>query len=229
MSEGSITRRGFREEIVKDGLTLWLDAGLPESYPGSGTTWFDLSGSGLHATGTSAITGGALRGDQAYNTASTSILNTDAHTVALMLQISGVNGSWSKILGYEPSGSDRSPGVWRRPHTRRLHWRYDPGNTSADFTIDSIGDDVGTEFVPLTWYYVCTTKNGADTRSYTNSVYLGQRNTANPKSAGNAAVRLYPGYGQNTSRMAMVHIYNRPLTHDEIRQNFEAVRGRFGI
>ena len=37
-------------KIVKDGLILYLDAANPKSYPGSGTTWYDLSGHGNHAT-----------------------------------------------------------------------------------------------------------------------------------------------------------------------------------
>jgi hypothetical protein len=33
-------------KIITDGLVLCLDAGNPKSYPGSGTTWTDLSGNG---------------------------------------------------------------------------------------------------------------------------------------------------------------------------------------
>jgi hypothetical protein len=36
--------------IVTDGLVLCLDAGNPKSYPGSGTTWTDLSGNGNNGT-----------------------------------------------------------------------------------------------------------------------------------------------------------------------------------
>ena len=36
--------------IVQDGLVLNLDAGNANSYPGSGTTWSDLSGTGNNAT-----------------------------------------------------------------------------------------------------------------------------------------------------------------------------------
>jgi hypothetical protein len=31
--------------VVREGLVLHLDAGTTRSYPGSGTTWNDLSGS----------------------------------------------------------------------------------------------------------------------------------------------------------------------------------------
>ena len=36
--------------IVRDGLVLALDAGSPRSYPGTGTTWFDLSGNDNNVT-----------------------------------------------------------------------------------------------------------------------------------------------------------------------------------
>ena len=36
--------------IVTDGLKLYLDASNPASYPGSGTTWYDLSGNNNNGT-----------------------------------------------------------------------------------------------------------------------------------------------------------------------------------
>ena len=36
--------------IVTDGLVLCLDAANSKSYPGSGTTWYDISGNGYNAT-----------------------------------------------------------------------------------------------------------------------------------------------------------------------------------
>jgi len=58
----------WEKQIIKNGLTLWLDADNPNSYPGSGNTWFDLSGNGLDATGSSPITSGSLGDTQPYTT-----------------------------------------------------------------------------------------------------------------------------------------------------------------
>ena len=41
-------RRG--SQILRDGLILCVDAGSEKSYPGSGTTFFDLSGEQNHLT-----------------------------------------------------------------------------------------------------------------------------------------------------------------------------------
>lgn len=44
-------KRFFGQQgIVTDGLKLWLDASNLSSYPGTGTTWFDLSGNGNNGT-----------------------------------------------------------------------------------------------------------------------------------------------------------------------------------
>ncbi len=36
--------------VIRDGLVMYLDAGVSNSYPGSGSTWFDLTGNGNHGT-----------------------------------------------------------------------------------------------------------------------------------------------------------------------------------
>ena len=55
-------------KIVTDGLVLALDAGSKKSYPGSGTTWKDLSGNGYNAT---------LTNSPGYNSGSGGGINFD--------------------------------------------------------------------------------------------------------------------------------------------------------
>jgi hypothetical protein len=40
----------YNSRVVTDGLVLCLDAANPKSYPGSGTTWTDLSGNNINAS-----------------------------------------------------------------------------------------------------------------------------------------------------------------------------------
>jgi hypothetical protein len=216
----------WEKQVVKNGLVLWLDADHPSSYPGSGNTWFDISGSGLNATGSTPIAGRVLKDTQPYTTASTSILNNDSHSIFFLLQINAVNGAWSKIFGYEPAGTDRSPGIWRKPTERRLHWKYDPGNTGEDLSANAVGV-AGAEFQPNRWYYVGVVKNGATATYYVDGVNLGTFSVSNPKTAGDSTIRLYPAYNQNTSRMSSVKIYNRPLSAAEVFQNYTAINNRF--
>jgi hypothetical protein len=43
-------RKLIPSAIPTDGLQVYLDAGNPNSYPGAGNTWFDLSGNNRHST-----------------------------------------------------------------------------------------------------------------------------------------------------------------------------------
>jgi hypothetical protein len=48
--------------IPTSGLTLYLDAGATDSYPESGTTWYDLSGNANHGTLTNGATYNSANG-----------------------------------------------------------------------------------------------------------------------------------------------------------------------
>jgi hypothetical protein len=213
--------------IVQSGLVLNLDATSPSSYPGSGTTWYDLSPSGLHATGASPLSGYALQFNNPYTTATTSILNTDVHSLFFSIKLSGGFSSvWDKIFGYEPSGTDRSPGIWRYPSNNIIHWRFDPGNTDSDFTSTATGayPAPGIEFSTSLWYYVGVCKNGATTSVYVNGVKLGDRTgLANPKTAGTSTIRLFPAYTV-AAQMRHVHIYNRVLGDAEVLLNYNLIK-----
>lgn len=219
--------------LITSGLVLCLDSGSKNSYPGTGTTWYDLSGNSLNATvNASYITSSALLSGVSASTATTSILNTDYHSIFFMIRFepngtypNGYSGNWEKIFSYNAGGSDRTPSVWRYPNNRLLHWRFDPGNTGADFAL--VG--TSTEFNLNTWYYVGVVKSGATAYSYVNGNLIVTSTVASPKTAGNASVILFESYTLSTAKLNCVHVYDRPLLLTEVTQNFNALRSRFGI
>lgn len=225
-------------EIVNDGLVLCLDSSNVKSYPGSGTTWFDLSPTKLNFTVNAGfINNQGLSTGASASSPSTSILNTDNHTIFFMYKINssesfpnGHSGSWSQIFAYPAGGSDRSPGIWRYPSNRLIHWRFDPGNSDADFssTASTTYPTSGTEFPLDTWHFVGVSKAGATAKTYVNGKKLADRTVSNPKTAGNAAINLWGSYTASAI-MNCVHVYNRELSEQEVLYNFNALRGRFGI
>ena len=226
----------YNTSIITNGLVLYLDAGNPKSYPGSGTIWTDLTGGGLNATGTASnISSIGVIAGASWTTPTTSILNTDTHSIFFMLKLNssatwpnGWTGSWEKIFTFAAPGTDRSPGVWRYPSQRYIHWRYDPGNTGADFGPNSIGGP-GAEFDINTWYYVGVTKNGSVATAYSNGVNLGTQTVANPKTSGTATIIVNESYSNPLNNVNFVKVYNRVLTNAEVLQNFNALRTRYGI
>ena len=220
-----VTQKKWPRTITESGLVLNYNLADTASYPGSGTTIFDLSNSKLNATGSVAPTGQALQPGQTYSTGTTGILNLDTHSIFFSIQINDTSGNWSKVFSYNGGGTDRSPGVWRYPSERKLHWRYDPNNTDSDFSSTATGgySSPGTEFAINTWYYVGGTKNGGTTIPYVNGAALGTRTgLSNPNSAGTAALILYEGYSGN-GKLRHVHIYNRVLSASEVSDNYSAI------
>jgi hypothetical protein len=225
--------------VVQNGLNLYLDAGIPQSYPGSGTNWNDLSGNALNASGTAAniSSDGAISG-ASWRTPSTNILDTDTHSIFFMLRMNssgtypqGYSGNWDKMFSYNAPGTDRSPGVWRYPSERKIHWRYDPGNSGIDFSSTAAGGypAPGTPFALNTWYYVGVIKNGATATAYVNGLSVGSVAVSSPKISGSTPVIINEYYANQLNNMNCVMVYNRVLTGAEVQQNFNALRGRFGI
>ncbi len=133
-------------------------------------------------------------------------------------------GAWDKIFTFNPSGTDRSPGVWRYPSQRYIHWRYDPGNSGCDF-----GNIGGGDFATNTWYYVGVTKNGATATCYVNGVSVTAATVSNPKTSGNANMWFFEGHtAADITNVNCCHIYNRVLSAAEVANNYNAIRGRFG-
>jgi hypothetical protein len=165
-------------------------------------------------------------------TDNSSILNNDAHSIFFAVRFNSTvgypnsfTGAWDKIFTYNPSGSDRSPGVWRYPSQRYLHWRYDPSNSGCDFGKNTSNQD----FDLNTWYYVGVTKNGATATCYVNGVYASQATVSNPKTSGNANTWFFEGHtAPDITHLSCCHIYNRVLSATEVANNYNAIRGRFG-
>lgn len=223
-------------QVVTNGLVLLLDSANPASYPGYGTTWFDLSPSGLNFTGSNASflnPGQGLNSGNTWSSASTSILNTDTHSIFFSIKFNSsttfpqsTDGNWQKMFSYNPPGSDRSPGVWRYPNVRLIHWRYAAGNSSADLGENAPADSGGAQFATNVWYYLGVVKNGATATLYVNGSSIGTTTVTNPKFAGNSPIYLFEAYTADLASMDNVQVYNRSLSATEVAQNYLASQGR---
>ena len=219
--------------LNRTGIVFITDTANSRSYPESGATWADLSGNSLNFSGNASyISSIGVTSGVSWSTSTTGILDTDTHSVFLMLKLNsngtypnGSTGGWEKIFSYNAGGSDRSPGVWRYPSERRIHWRYDPGNTGIDF-----GKDTSfSEFDLSTWYQIGVTKNGATALSYVNGINVGSATVANPKTTGTSGIVINEYYTNPLNNVNFIQIYNRVLSSTEVLQNYNATKSRFGL
>jgi hypothetical protein len=94
--------------IVTSGLVLCLDAANPKSYPGSGTTWTDLSGNGNNGTLVngptySSVNGGSIVFDGSNDYISTAYSIGTVSQQSISCWISKTNLQYSLILASSAS------------------------------------------------------------------------------------------------------------------------------
>jgi len=213
--------------IVTDSLGLALDCGFVPSYPETGSTWFDCSTNELDVSGGQFST---VNGDFALlsntndaQTASSNLLNTDYHSIQLVLQFKGSatypngwTGGWEQFIGYYSAGSDRSPGIWRFPDSRTIHWTYNPGNTYVNFGMDTNQ----TQFTLNRNFHVCMVKDGGTGTAYVNGVAVLSTGVVNPKVEGDSVFRFFDYYTADLMDIKGCFVYRKALSQSEILQNY---------
>jgi hypothetical protein len=224
-------------KIVTNGLVLALDAANKKSYPGSGTTWTDLSGNGNNGTLVNGPTfdGGNVGSivfdgvDDYVNLGNVqSINNVDAKTFSFWhyLQTTTV-GSTNLIFGYQSQTN---------PTGTRSY--FDDNNISGQLRVVENGVSFGTIpgfFVYDQWNNVTIVSGNLNITAYRNGVFIGARNgMLNPSVISNINFQIGYGYHsggdrRSSGKFSTLQIYNRALSPQEVQRNYEALRGRYGI
>jgi hypothetical protein len=218
-------------KIVTDGLILALDAGNAKSYPGSGTTWYDKSGYGNNGTLTNGPTfnSGSLGsivfdGADDYTSISHSnVLNLlEVFTLSFWVYptrnntqdyICSKNNSYAVIIGYQPG------------YVNFYNLRYQPTTTATQIPVSN------NQWVNIVYSKDLNSRTN-NWRGYKNgeSVFTLTQNftlTTNTSDLliGSAEVTLNFFKGN----IATSQIYNRALSAQEVLQNYNATKGRFGL
>lgn len=217
--------------IVRDGLVLYLDAANPKSYPASGTTWKDLSGNGndgtlVNGVGYDSSNNGAMVFDGANDYVE--ILGNESNTpssMTLFCFLYPKNTRPEEIIATQNAGDGYRFMSRIYQSNTGTRWGFRPSSGGTEYQGTSI-------LTNNTWYCLAVTYTTSNLILYLNgNVELNQTNPNNLAHGGD--IRLGDGIGG-----AQVHleadlpsfmIYNRALLESEIRQNFEALRGRYGV
>jgi len=225
----------YNPRIVTDGLVLALDAGNTKSYPGSGTTWTDLSGrgdTGTFGASTAAPTYSSANGgsivfdgvdDYVSITSNTNVAGLTTYSVSIWvycnLGSSGIDSRFFWRGNY---------GVLLSKDTNNIFFFYI--RSSITGTISNVGTSSS---VLGNWNNIALTYDGSTMRAYLNGNLAGSTSmTGGIIDDGPTIVRLglYPAAGFASScRISGCLEYTRTLSAAEIQQNFNATRGRYGV
>jgi hypothetical protein len=226
----------YNTSTVRDGLVLHLDAANPKSYPGTGTTWNDLSGNGNNGTlvngvGYSTASNGSMTFDGVNDYASFSIQHSSQLTVNFWVKKESYNTSNPALFSITPAtvtspdvqgSADKCVGGWVTPSGQIWGRIIDTANRNLNpSSLFVLGLNE--------WANITYVANGINFSVYKNSVY--GHNVAydgNIKTFGKLFIGPH-GPEYHNGYISNFCLYNRALTAAEIRQNFECLRGRYGI
>jgi hypothetical protein len=241
------------EHIITDGLVLDLDATNLFSYPGTGTTWSDLSPSGNDAT---LINGPTFQSDppaivfDSTDDRATIFDDNDVFQdddpwtaiVAYKINDAFVTSDSNGLVGSVRYFPETDPGGWGMIIQRvnstttylRIHLTIDDGVSLVSqqklFTTNLQHDE---------WYILAGSYNPdtSSVKAYVNGSLIGTLSVSNGWTV-NKTNRLgqihqatqggWNGIDYSAS-FGEVQIYKRTLSDDEIEYNFNARRGRYGI
>ena len=233
--------------IVKNGLQILLDAADRNSYPGTGTTWYDLiSGTSytpdnntpvFNISGISYVDFEASSnpGDNLKSTSGYSGMNTQNEYTRMAWFNHESDSSFRPIIGNSIGNNiDMALAIYNsKLHFRQYTNTYTSGTTSGDYGIDGTST-----FTAGTWNHgaIVVNRSSQSLKIYLNGELdkstsinvIGNSNSTTvmiggPDSDSYNGARMYDG------KVATAMHYNRELTADEILQNYLATKSRFGL
>jgi hypothetical protein len=205
--------------FVTSGLVVYLDA---DSYPGSGTTWPDISGNGNDTT---LVAPDYYAGPPAYLNFTGSnygilgpVINKNAYTKCAMIYLDAYYSN--NIL----SGRGDAPHAFWMGSSQNIRAGHD-GNWDG-----AVG---ATELNLNQWYFVACTFDTTDGfKLYVNGALDGTYTNNAPftgSDPGDCNIGAFQDGNNFYGRIPVALVYNRVLDGTEIQTVFGALRGRFGI
>ena len=207
--------------IVRNGLISCLDASDINSYPGNGTTWFDISYSGNNgALINGPIFNNELKGNITFDGVNDYVLQSSLNPTNFTCDITFSSTASS---GYIIRKINYGWGIWINSTGSITAWVDTDTNhrsTSKVFSYSGITNIVlsfGSSTINIFKNGVLTSTTNATTNSVyssVNGIYIGSDG---------------PNTGFLNGKIYSYKLYNRTLTTKELQQNYNALKNRFGL
>jgi len=224
-------RIAYLGNIATQGLVLDLDAAIKGSYPGTGTTWTDISNNGNNGT----LINGPTFSSADYGSIVFDGTNDFVSGSGVFLPTQGTITVWFKTsntytnnylfsLPWVSSGNNGFDLGFGGTTTFRGIITTTSGNAEITYS---------TTYSDNNWHMGALTYNGTNAILYYDGVARNSasttgtiRQTAN----GEFNVARFGSFGAYVAAsITNVTVYNKALSATEITQNFNALRGRYGI
>jgi hypothetical protein len=213
-------------EIVTADLTMRLDASNSSSYPGSGSTWFDLAGTqdNISLVNSPAYTSGS----PSYFSFNGSTQRGSGTALNVIPATSYTKSLWFYLNAYVDNNlvsSDTGGHFMFFAGGNKLYSGH--ANWGSYTLYPSV-----TSFSLNTWYYAALTFNTTDGFNlYVNGSFDSSYTADKSARGGNGSTNLASFGAGNllNGRIAKVYTYSRSLSSAEVLQNFNADKAEFGL
>ena len=220
----------YNPSIVRDNLVLYLDAANTKSYPGSGTTWKDISGKGNHGTLTNGPT------FDSNNLGSIDFDGTNDHVVLS----SPVMTSFSKVSVFcfiKYNDLSHSHKIIDMRDASGDGFSFSMSSPSGDKLFSSLNSSsiVGTKVFSLGEIHSCAvTYDGSTAKLYVDGEEDKSSNISETFSITNPSKIAARRFNTGSATPSEINLYNlivysNGLTATQIKQNHNALKGRFGL
>lgn len=233
-------RISYTGNIVTNGLVLNLDAGKLDSYPRSGTTWRDISGNGNNGTLLNGPTfinenGGIFSfdatDDRCRFVASTFTAGAPQQgTFSLTVKMPPLDTTVQTVI-FADGGTTNSLIYF----FRNEFWTVNQYAWLIYYTTTTGNDAIlpAYTYSPNVWHNtVMTFSSTGQYKTYINGTLRNTTNATNFVSwnrVGTNLPELRPSSAVGAGSIGSFQYYNRVLSDAEVSQNFNALRGRYGI
>ena len=241
--------------IVTDNLALCLDAANIRSYPGSGSTWYDLSGNGRNFIlrnssyySFSSNNGGYIDLDRYTPPTSetggyANYTGTGDLTSANYLLNDHSTEIWVNIDNVSPTSADSTETHSALFVYRGYHSMFYYNDSQMRYTIWSnspISSQTIAHSAPEqgVWIHYTVTRNGNVLTMYKNgeSVVSDTISTPNPLYSVSSEILIGRASTHGSTytwpadfKVASARMYKKALTPDEVRRNYLATKSRFNL
>ena len=226
--------------VISQGLILDLDARDSRSYPGSGDTWYDISGNGYNATLFNGVTYGSENGgalsfsgvdtapppgdpgtDQQYAQLPPNVYFNGDFTISSWVYVTNNSNNWARIIDFGNGPAADTVLLASTFGTTGQPGFYCEGDEFASSKVIDLD----------AWNNVCATLSGNTATIYVNGIDTGSQAVTPPANV----VRQYcyigrsewAGDGMFQGGIGALQIYDRALTSEEMLQNYNSTKSQY--
>jgi len=228
--------------IIRDTLQVYVDAANKNSYPGSGTTWTDLSGNGRNGTLTNGPTFSTSEVDGYIQLDGVNDYITFGQNFNFTTQAFTI-GMWMKLLSWNAGSGLNCVTFWKGDFQNNGYYHeFNLNGQNGSFYTNQSGASQLTSGPGPTvqtfldnWMHLMFTRSGTSVTIYINGVSVNSSSGThtNPATAStnNFIIGSYASATGNFTnmRIAMFYIWQKALSASDVLFTFNASRKRFGI